>query len=240
VNPISRVMNHPLDYGQMFPPPVPIQPLISTPANRNRVYSPTFPEHLQNLPTATGYQEAHDQYELYKSFFHQQVHDFGPKAELMSIKFWLQLCLPNRSTFLPISVGLNSLFRNYQLTTYQDICETVSGIPVFLGADDLKKIGIVSLAHKFIEWTNGMALEPKMVKLCNPQWEEFIGRDAPAVRHLFVKTSKGGKEIFDRKKVLELVLALGHKVYNIALVRSNKEQVFVALKSVTNTLTMLC
>ena len=53
----------------------------------------------------------------------------------------------------------------------QDICETVSGLPVNIGAHALKLTAVTALASRYMKWTKGLTLTMDDVELRSEDWE---------------------------------------------------------------------
>jgi hypothetical protein len=110
------------------------------------------------------------------------------------------------------------------------LCETVGCIPVRIGVQDLKFMGVTSIAHRFMRWTKGIPLTVEDVELRTVQWEELLpkgdgAKDIDAVSAKFYKTVRGKKR-FD-PKLHEMVLALPYDKYDLALINSLREDVDV-------------
>jgi hypothetical protein len=74
-----------------------------------------------------------------------------------------------------------------------------------------------------------MGISPDDIELRSAQWEEHLPKgegflDVDAISHKYFKASKAGKCRFDPGgKVLELILALSHNKYDIALTNSLRD-----------------
>ena len=90
-----------------------------------------------------------------------------------------------------------------------------------IGVHDLKLTGVMAVAHKYFKWTKGLVLTPDDVELCSANWEEYLLKgedhlDCDMISNWYFKVSKGKRQFESGSKVLELVLALPFKKYEIA------------------------
>jgi len=117
------------------------------------------------------------------------------------------------------------------LTYYvQDICETLGDISAHIGADDLKLIGVYALGHRYAKWSGGLTLGMDDVELRSTTWEELLPKgagvyDVDIIADRYFKIVKGKRTFVNDKsgqKPLEIVLALPHEKYEVAV--SYKEE----------------
>lgn len=94
--------------------------------------------------------------------------------------------------------------------------------------NDLKLTGVTAVAHKYIKWTKGMGLNPDDVELRSAQWEELLPKglgnlDVDAVSQRYFKMVRGKRRFEAGGKVLELILAISHELYEIAHTNSIRD-----------------
>ena len=110
---------HPIGYGNPFgtsssqqrgyPKLLPAGPVVITPAMNNNMQPVQFPAEFQNFPLANGYQVAHQHYVEFKKCLSAQAYAYGPTAEVVIIKFWMKMQVPNHKTALLVSVCDNRI-----------------------------------------------------------------------------------------------------------------------------------
>ena len=111
----------------------------------------------------------------------------------------------------------------------QDICETVSGLPVNIGAHALKLTAVTALASRYMKWTKGLTLTMDDVELRSEDWEMLIPKDddVDAISARFYKKSPGRNnrepKLVFVSKLEHLVLALPYEKYEIALAHSVRD-----------------
>jgi hypothetical protein len=93
---------------------------------------------------------------------------------------------------------------------------------------DLKLTGVTALAHKYMRWSKGMKLTVHDIELRRPDWEEMLpkgegGLDIDAIAEKCQK-KVGGKMRF-ASKLIHLVIAIPHDLYEIALANHLREDV---------------
>jgi hypothetical protein len=92
---------------QGYPKLLPAGPVVMTPAMNNNMQPVQFPAEFQNLPLANGYQAAHQHYVEFKQRLSAQAYAYGLTAEVVIIKFWMKMQVPNCKTALLVSVHDN-------------------------------------------------------------------------------------------------------------------------------------
>ena len=101
---------------------LPAGPVVMTPAMNNNMQPVQFPAEFRNLPLANGYQAAHQRYVEFKKHLSAQAYAYGPAAEVVVIKFWMKMQVPNCKTALLISVCDNRIVsQHWKLLTRQHI-----------------------------------------------------------------------------------------------------------------------
>jgi hypothetical protein len=107
----------------------------------------------------------------------------------------------------------------------QNISETISNIPVYIGVRDLKRITYLTLLPPFLRWSNEDTLAIEELRLRFKDWVELIPagpgyEDVGAISSKFFLPKGKMKTIhFQSNKVLELYLELAYERYAEILTR---------------------
>ena len=106
----------------------------------------------------------------------------------------------------------------------QNISETISNIPVYIGVQELKHIAYFTLLPPFTKWSKDYNLAMEALRLQFEDWVELIpvgpgNKDMGAITSKFFLPKGKSKMIqFQSKKVLELYLELAYDRYTEILV----------------------
>jgi hypothetical protein len=122
----------------------------------------------------------------------------------------------------------------------QNISETISNIPVYIGVQELKNIAYFTLLPPFIKWSKEDSLDVEDLRLRFKNWVELIpagpdNEDVGAISSRFFLPKGRSKTIqFHPNKVLELYLELPFDRYEEILTRlENMEDVCLVLLTYT-------
>ena len=115
-----------------------------------------FPALKSKATMNPGYQEAHQLYNEMHDLFHNKAYTNSANAELVIVRVWMMVRVPNHRTPAPISVLFFFVLCIQVLTwtlpkSTQDICESLSEIPVHIGAEDLKWVLYHALLPQYIK-----------------------------------------------------------------------------------------
>ncbi|KAH7909103.1 hypothetical protein BJ138DRAFT_1011500 [Hygrophoropsis aurantiaca] len=186
----------------------PVQPVgnlqIATPSFPQAA---TFPSMLASLqvPTTPGYHQAHTCYkEMRRLLAHQAYAANG--VELIVVKAFLMILPPGKKS----------------VTVVSSVRETISNVPVHIGAHDLKTIVYLTLQPIFLKWSHGLPFTFDEVRLrLGKTWEEIlpkiVGEDIDAIAAHFFPQNGKGKSKFKPGRPLEVHLELPQKKYQEAL-----------------------
>jgi hypothetical protein len=84
-------------------------PSIARPSVDNAVI---FPARFRDLPTSTGYQDAHRHYVEFKNMLINQAQGFGTSAAVVTIKFLMKSMIPGKKNPVIVSVSLFDIANN--------------------------------------------------------------------------------------------------------------------------------
>jgi hypothetical protein len=102
----------------------------------------------------------------------------------------------------------------------QNISETISNIPLYIGVRDLKTIAYFTLLPLFVKWSKNQPLSIDDLRLRFKDWVELIAQgpgdeDVNAISNKFFMPKGKTKVLqFQRNKVLDLYLEMAYDTYS--------------------------
>jgi len=173
-----------------------------------------------SVPVKPGYQEAHKIYDEMRQFFAQKAMSVH-QGEVVVIKTTMMSLKPGNKNPSVVSVRetKDAKSATVLIIFLQNISETVSNIPVYIGVRELKRITYFTLLPLFMKWSKNGTLAIEDVRLRFKDWVELIpagpgNKDVGAISGRFFLPKGKSKAIqFHGNKVLELYLELAYDKY---------------------------
>ena len=174
-----------------------------------------------DIQTAYGYQEAHKLYDDMRQFFAQKASSTH-QSEVVVIKVTMMAMKPAYKNPQIVSVRnyKDPNFIAFNRTSSQNISETISNIPLYIGVRDLKIIAYFTLLPLFLKWSKDQPLSIDNLQLRFKDWVELIPlgsgeEDVNAISSkFFVPKGKSKVLQFQRNKVLDLYLEMTYEMYS--------------------------
>lgn len=182
-----------------------------------------FPALKSKSAVNPGYQEAHKLYNDMRAHFTNKAYTNVANAEVIVVKVWMMMRVPNRKSAAPVSVRFIFVLCIRVLNlpnSTQDIFEALSNIPVHIGADDLKLVLYHALLPQYIKWSKGFPIQLEDCQLRNKLWVELIPKhpDVDAVaEYFFSSKGKNKAKIFMPKQGIDLYLVITNEKYEAVL-----------------------
>ena len=172
------------------------------------------------MPVKPGYQEAHKIYDERRQFFTQKAMSMH-QSKVVVIKTTMMSLKPGNKNPSVVSVceTKDAKLVTILIIFLQNISETVSNIPVYIGVRELKRITYCTFLLFFMKWSKKCTLAIEDVQLRFKDWVELIpagpgNKDVGAISSRFFLLKGKSKMIqFHGNKVLELYLKLAHDKY---------------------------
>jgi hypothetical protein len=105
--------------------------------------------------------------------------------------------------------------------------ETIGNVPARIGVNDLKVVCFNTLLPLFLKWTRSLSsLTIEEVELRYKNWLELIPRspDIDAIfGHFFRTKGRNSSKKFSPGQGIDLVLAISHKKYELAVTHASSE-----------------
>ena len=179
-----------------------------------------FPPFMSKPLVNPGYQEAHQLYHEMRTFFTNKAYSNVANAEVIVVKVWMMMRVPNRKTAAPVSVHFFWYYEFKLFKSTQDIFEALQSIPVHIGAEQLKLVLYHALLPHYVKWSKGFPLPIEECQIRNKLWVELVPKhpDVDAVAdYFFTSKGKNKAKAFTPKQGIDLFLVITHEKYEAIL-----------------------